>query len=137
MYQNRVSLIGFVGKDVELKSTKNGTAVAVLSVATKASWKNGEGNYDSRTEWHRCIAWGKLAQFAGKLEKGTHVQIEGELRYREYEKNHGTKSNPVPVKHRAAEVTASRILKLDRAEKQDESAPEFDNVEFQAQDSAA
>ncbi len=137
MYQNRVSLIGFVGKDVELKSTKNGTAVAVLSVATKASWKNGEGNYDSRTEWHRCIAWGKLAQFAGKLEKGTHVQIEGELRYREYEKNHGTNSNPVPVKHRAAEVTASRILKLDRAEKQDESAPEFDNVEFQAQDSAA
>ena len=62
----------------------------------------------------------------GKLEKGAHVQIEGELRYREYEKNHGTKTNPLPVKHRAAEITSSRVLKLDRAEKEDESTPEFE-----------
>ena len=61
MYQNRVSLIGFVGNDVQLKSTKNGTPVAVLSIATKSSWKNGKGEYDSRTEWHRCTVWGKLA----------------------------------------------------------------------------
>ena len=59
MYQNRISLIGFVGNDVQLKSTKNGTPVAVLSVATKSSWKNGKGEYDSRTEWHRCTAWGE------------------------------------------------------------------------------
>src|SRR5581483_1291731 len=72
MYQNRISLIGFVGNDVQLKSTKNGTPVAVLSVATKSSWKNAKGEYDSRTEWHRCTAWGKLAEFAGKLEKGAH-----------------------------------------------------------------
>ena len=70
MYQNRISLIGFVGNDVQLKSTKNGTPVAVLSVATKSSWKNGKGEYDSRTEWHRCTAWDKLAEFASKLEKG-------------------------------------------------------------------
>jgi single-strand DNA-binding protein len=89
MYQNRISLIGFVGNDVQLKSTKNGTPVAVFSVATKASWKNSKGDYDSRTEWHRCTAWGKLAEFAGKLEKGAHVQVEGELRYREYEKDRG------------------------------------------------
>ena len=86
MYQNRISLIGFVGNDAKLKTTKNGTPVAVLSVATKASWKNSKGGYDSRTEWHRCTLWGKLAEFAGKLEKGAHVQIEGELRYREYKK---------------------------------------------------
>src|SRR6266498_3816579 len=73
--------------DVQLKSTKNGTPVAVLSLATKSRWKNGKGEYDSRTEWHRCTAWGKLAEFAGELEKGAHVQIEGELRYREYKKD--------------------------------------------------
>jgi single-strand DNA-binding protein len=129
MYQNRISLIGFVGNDVQLKSTKNGTPVAVLSVATKTSWKNGKGEYDSRTEWHRCIAWGKLAEFAGKLEKGAHVQIEGELRYREYKKDRGSDANDASVKHRVAEIHANRILKLDRAAKQDEPAPEGDSAE--------
>ena len=128
MYQNRISLIGFVGNDVQLKSTKNGTPVAVLSVATKSSWKNGKGEYDSRTEWHRCTSWGKLAEFAGKLEKGAHVQIEGELRYREYNKDRGSDASAAPVKRRLAEIHASRILKLDRAAKQDEPAPEGDSA---------
>ena len=109
MYQNRISLIGFVGNDVQLKSTKNGTPVAVLSVATKSSWKNGKGEYDSRTEWHRCTAWGKLAEFAGKLEKGAHVQIEGELRYREYTPAESDRSI------RVAEIYASSILALNRS----------------------
>jgi single-strand DNA-binding protein len=130
MYQNRISLIGFVGNDVQLKSTKNGTPVAVLSVATKSSWKNGKGEYDSRTEWHRCTAWGKLAEFAGRLEKGAHVQIEGELRYREYKKDRGSDTNDAPVKHRLAEIHANRILKLDRAAKQEELAPEADSADF-------
>jgi single-stranded DNA-binding protein len=76
----------FVGNDAELKSTKNETAVAVFSVATQRSWKNDRGGYDSRTEWHRCLAWGKLSKFASALKKGAHVQVEGELRYREYER---------------------------------------------------
>src|SRR5262249_49882096 len=52
MYQNRISLIGFVGNEVQLKSTKNGTPVAVLSLATQSRWKNANGEYASRTEWH-------------------------------------------------------------------------------------
>jgi single-strand DNA-binding protein len=128
MYQNRVSIIGFVGNDGQLRSTKNGTAVAVFSVATKSSWKNARGGYASRTEWHRCVAWGSLSQFAAKLEKGAHVQVEGQLRYREY----ATKKAPAPVKHRLAEVHVNRILKLDRAEKQDEPAPEVDPSELPA-----
>ena len=137
MYQNRISLIGFVGNDVQLKSTKNGTPVAVLSVATKSSWKNGRGEYDSRTEWHRCTAWGKLAEFAGKLEKGAHVQIEGELRYREYQKERETDANDAPVKRRLAEIHASRILKLDRTAKQDEPAPEGDSTELPVEEPTA
>src|SRR5580704_1104893 len=103
MYQNRISLIGFVGNDTQLKSTKNGTPVVVLSVATKSSWKNSKGEYDSRTEWHRVTAWGKLAEFADKLEKGAHVQIEGELRYRAFQKDRGSDAD-APVKRRLAEI---------------------------------
>jgi single-strand DNA-binding protein len=136
MYQNRISLIGFVGNDVQLKSTKQGTSVAVLSVATKSSWKNSKGEYDSRTEWHRCTAWGKLAEFAGKLEKGAHVQIEGELRYREYQKERGRDASNAPVKHRPAEIHANRILKLDRAAKQDEPEPEGDSEDSPSGQSA-
>ena len=73
MYQNRVSIIGFVGNDAQLRSTNKGAPVAVFSVATKSSWKNASGGYDSRTEWHRCVAWGSLSQFAAKLEKGAHL----------------------------------------------------------------
>jgi single-strand DNA-binding protein len=137
MYQNRISLIGFVGNDVQLKTIKNGTPVASLSVATKASWKNSEGGYDSRTEWHRCTAWGTLAEFAGKLEKGAHVQIEGELRYREYKKEAESDANGAPIKRRLAEIHASRILKLDRAAKQDEPAPEDGNPELPIEEPAA
>ena len=137
MYQNRVSIIGFVGNDARLRSTKNGANMAVFSIATKSSWKNASGGYDSRTDWHRCVAWGSLSQFAAKLEKGAHVQVEGELRYREYEKEYGTKKTPAPVKRRVAEIHANRILKLDRAEKQEEPAPEVDPSEPPADEPAA
>jgi single-strand DNA-binding protein len=137
MYQNRISLIGFVGNDVQLKSTKNGTPVTVLSVATKSSWRNGKGEYDSRTEWHRCTVWGKLAEFAGKLEKGAHVQIEGELRYREYKQDRGSDADATPIKRRLAEIHASRILKLDRAAKQDEPVPEGDAAALPVEETAA
>jgi single-strand DNA-binding protein len=129
MYQNRVSLIGFVGNDVQLKSTKNGTSVAVISVATRSVWRSSGGGYDSRTEWHRCTAWGKLAEFAGSLGKGAHVQVEGELRYREYEQDRDKDSASAPGRRRLAEIHASRILKLDRAAKQDEPAPEADTAD--------
>ena len=136
MYQNRISLIGFVGNDAKLKSTTNRT-VATFSVATKSSWKSSKGGYDSRTEWHRCTVWGKLAEFAGKLEKGAHVQIEGELRYREYKLDRGSDADNAPITRRLAEIHVNRILKLDRAAKQDEPAPEGGPEEFPVEQPAA
>jgi single-strand DNA-binding protein len=127
----------FVGNDAELKSTKNETAVAVFSVATQRSWKNHRGGYDSRTEWHRCLAWGKLSKFASALKKGAHVQVEGELRYREYEKDHGTGTDRMSVTHRVAEICVSSILELDRAEKQDEPASGVARSELPADEPAA
>src|SRR5881398_2206696 len=85
MFDNVVRLIGFVGSDAELKTTKTQREYAVLSLATTASWKdkNGDG-YIRRTEWHKLVAWGNLSTFAATLKKGAHVSVEGELRYREF-----------------------------------------------------
>jgi len=85
MYLNRITLIGFIGSDAERKAA-NSTNIAIFSLATKTSWKNDSGSWESRTEWHRCVAFGKLADFAGSLTKGTHIAIGGELRSREYQR---------------------------------------------------
>jgi single-strand DNA-binding protein len=105
---NRITLIGYLGKDAEQKATRNNVPFTVLSLATKKSWKDREGEWQSRTEWHRCIVWGaKFAAFAAGLTKGAHVQVEGELLNREYQKD--------GVTRRSVEVRTQSILKLDRA----------------------
>ena len=72
MYQNRVSIIGFVGNDAQLRSTKTGASMAVFSVATKSSWKNASGSYDSRTDWHRCVVLGVALPVRGQTrERGS------------------------------------------------------------------
>jgi single-strand DNA-binding protein len=85
-------------------------------VATKNSWKDNQGEWQSRTEWHRAVVWGeKFADFAATLKKGSHVQIEGPLRSREYQQD--------GVTHRVFECKAESILKLDRAEREDAPTP--------------
>ena len=85
MYLNRITLIGFIGSDAERK-VANATSIAIFSLATKTSWKNDAGSWESRTYWHRCVAFGKLADFAATLSKGAHVAIEGELPSHEYQR---------------------------------------------------
>ena len=109
MYQNKVTLIGFLGSDAEVRSNDN-RSFTTLSLATKSSYKK-DGKYISHTEWHRCVVFGKLSEFAGALKKGAHIQVEGELRSREYD------SKKTESKLRIWEVKVDSILKLDRAEK--------------------
>ncbi len=109
MYQNKVTLIGFLGSDAEVRSNDN-RSFTTLSLATKSSYKK-DGKYISNTEWHRCVVFGKLSEFAGTLKKGAHIQVEGELRSREYD------SKKTESKLRIWEVKVDSILKLDRAEK--------------------
>ena len=115
MYQNRATLIGFLGKDAEVKTTRNNASFTVLSLATKRSWKDREsGERKSETTWHRCIVWGKLGEFAATLAKGAHVQIEGEIRTREYtQKPAGRMTKSI------TEVRVISIVKLDRPKKAD------------------
>jgi single-strand DNA-binding protein len=109
MYQNKITLMGFLGSDPELRNNGVGR-FTTLSVATKSSYRKDEA-YVSHTEWHRCVVFGKLSDFAATLKKGAHVQVEGELRSREYV-NPKTSSS-----QRVWEIRVASILKLDRAGK--------------------
>jgi single-strand DNA-binding protein len=119
---NRVILIGFLGKNAAVKTTRNNAAFTVLSLATSRRWKDREtGEYRSETTWHRCIAWGKLGEFAASLSKGAHVQIEGEIRTRQYtEKLPGKKG--AEVTKSITEVRVASLTKLDRTKKSTEEA---------------
>jgi single-strand DNA-binding protein len=121
MYQNRVTLIGFLGKDAEIKTTRHNASYAVLSLATKRSWKDREsGDRKSETTWHRCIVWGKLREFAATLTKGAHVQIEGEIRTRQYTLR--SSSNTSGEVKSITEVRVTSISKLDRPKNSEEAA---------------
>jgi single-strand DNA-binding protein len=129
MYQNKVTLIGFLGNDAEVR-TNNNRSFTTLSLATKSSYKDKKsGEYVSHTEWHRCVVFGKLSEFASTLKKGAHIQVEGELRSREYD------SKKMDAKLRIWEIKVDSILKLDRAEK---AAPEEqEQQELTLEDEAA
>lgn len=109
MYQNKVTLIGFLGSDAEVR-TNNDRSLTTLSLATKSSYKKDD-KYIEHTEWHRCVAFGKLGEFAATLKKGAHIQVEGELRSRKYT---STKTNSEQT---IWEIRVNSILKLDRAAK--------------------
>jgi single-strand DNA-binding protein len=111
-------LVGFLGADAVQRTTKKGASYTVLSLATKSSWKNQQGNYESRSYRHRAVARGKLAAFAATRrggKKGAHLQLVGELRSREYEKEYGNRKK-FTVKQRVCEIALESILKLDRAD---------------------
>ena len=87
---NKVMLIGRLGKDPEVKYTTSGASVANFSIATDESWKDKEGNRQEKTEWHRIVAWTKLADICGQyLTKGKLVYIEGSLQTRSWEDKEG------------------------------------------------
>jgi single-strand DNA-binding protein len=89
---NKVIVIGRLGADPEVKTVGSGQQVARLSVATSENWTDREGQKQERTEWHRIVAWGKLADLCGKyLVKGRQVYIEGRLQTRSWEDPQGQK----------------------------------------------
>ena len=118
MYQNKVTLIGFLGSNPEVR-TSNNRDFTTISLATKSSYKKDD-KYISHTEWHRGVVFGKLSEFAKTLTKGAHIQVEGELRSREYD------SKKTDTKKRVWEIRVASILRLDRAEKSAPGDPEKD-----------
>src|SRR5215813_3367108 len=78
---NKVILVGNLGKDPEIKYTPQGTPVAKFSLATNERYKDKDGQWQDRTEWHNIVLWQRLAEIAGEyLKKGSKVYIEGRIK---------------------------------------------------------
>ncbi len=87
---NKAIIIGNLGSDPEIRSTGGGARVANFSVATGRTWTGRDGQQQEKTEWHRIVAWEKLADIAEKfLKKGDRVYVEGEIEYRSYQDKDG------------------------------------------------
>lgn len=96
---NKVILIGNLGRDPELKMTPSGQALARFSVATTETWKNQQGERQSKTEWHNIVIWGKQAETAEKyLRKGQQIMVEGRIQYREYQDQSGAKRTACDIR---------------------------------------
>lgn len=96
---NKVILVGNLGRDPEIRYTRDGTAVANLNLATSESWNDANGQRQERTEWHRVVAWGRLAEIAKEyLGKGRQVYVEGKLQTRSWEDKDGHKRYTTEIK---------------------------------------
>jgi len=88
---NKVILVGNLGQKPEMRYTQTNTAVATLSIATSESWKDKEsGEQREKTEWHRVVFFGKLAEIAEQyLDKGSQLYVEGKLQTRKWQDKDG------------------------------------------------
>lgn len=87
---NKVILVGNLGRDPEVRYTQSGKAVANLAVATSESWKGQDGQVQEKTEWHRVVIFGKLAEIAGQyLTKGSQVYLEGKIQTKKWQNKEG------------------------------------------------
>ena len=104
--KNKVQLIGNLGGKPEVKNTENGKKLATFSLATSESYRNAKGDKVTETQWHRIVAWGKVAEIAEKyLDKGKEIAVEGKLVNRSYTDKEGNKKY-------ITEVQISELLML-------------------------
>ncbi|MFM8603387.1 MAG: single-stranded DNA-binding protein [Gemmatimonadota bacterium] len=87
---NKVTLVGNVGADPEIRSTSGGNKVAQFSLATSRQWNSASGEKQEKTEWHKCVAWNAkgsgLADIIERyVKKGDKLFVEGRIEYRQYE----------------------------------------------------
>ena len=138
---NKTQLIGRLGRDPEVRYTGDGAAVARLAVATNETWKDDQGVKQERTEWHRVVLFGKVAEIAREhLAKGALVYLEGRLQTRKWAGQDG-------VERYATEVIADTLRMLGsapatadrsgpasangaRADRPSPSAPPEDDIPF-------
>jgi single-strand DNA-binding protein len=110
---NKVTLIGNLGKDPEVRHLESGSAVARITLATNESYKDKDGAWQSQTEWHTVVAWRNLAEKAEKeLKKGSLVYVDGRLKSRQYKDSSG-------IERYITEVEALTLKSLDKKEKSD------------------
>lgn len=106
---NKATLIGHLGKDPEMRYMPSGEAIANFSIATSESWTDkASGDKKEKTEWHRCTAWGKLAEVFGQyIKKGSKVYVEGKIETRKW-------TDKENVERFTTEIRVDRMIMLDR-----------------------
>jgi len=105
---NRVYLLGNLGQDPELRATQSGQSVLSLRMATNERFKNNEGEWVDRAEWHSVVVWGKRAEALKKiLSKGSPIMVEGRIQTRKWEDKEGN------VRY-TTEIIAREVLLLGR-----------------------
>ena len=124
---NRVTLIGRLGANPEKKQTSTGQTVTRLNLATSESWTNREGDRQEKTEWHRVVVWGKLAETCAQhLTKGRQIYVDGRLQTRSWETEKGEKKF-------STEVVGNQVLFLGSSSKGTEAkntnAPQYPTEE--------
>ena len=102
---NKVTLIGNVGSDPEVRTVQGGSKVAQFSLATSRNWNDQSGTKQEKTEWHRCVVWntkfGTLADVAEKyVRKGEKLYVEGEIEYRQWQDKEGQTRYTTEIKVR-------------------------------------
>jgi len=96
---NKVILVGNLGRDAELRYTPGGAAVATLNMATTENWTDKSGQKQEKTEWHRVVFWGKVAESLTEyLTKGKQIYIEGRLETRQWNDKDGNKRYSTEIK---------------------------------------
>ena len=106
---NKVILIGNIGADPELRYTPSETAVTNFNMATNENWTDKSGDRQEKTEWHRIVVWGRLAEICNQyLKKGSKVYIEGRLQTRSWEGQDGQKRYTTEVVARDMQMLDSR-----------------------------
>jgi single-strand DNA-binding protein len=96
---NKVILVGNLGRDAELRYTPGGAAVATLNMATTEVWTDKGGQRQEKTEWHRVVFWGKVAESLTEyLTKGKQVYVEGRLETRQWNDKDGNKRYTTEIK---------------------------------------
>ncbi|UAY55680.1 single-stranded DNA-binding protein [Arachidicoccus terrestris] len=108
MQHNLVRLIGYVGADLKVKTVSNGSKMAIINVATHDFLRREGDEKIYSTSWHQVIAWGGYAEMAERsFIKGSHILVEGSLRYRKYTDDKGEE-------HLVTEIKAHSLINLDR-----------------------
>ena len=106
---NKAVIVGKLGRDPEIRYAANGNAIASISVATNETWKNREtGEAEQRTEWHRIVMFGRLAEIAQQyLKKGSQAYFEGRIKTNKWQDQSG-------ADRYTTEIVANEMQMLDR-----------------------
>jgi len=108
---NKVTLIGHLGKDPEIRTLENGTKVGTFTLATNEAYKDKNDTWQNLTEWHNIVVWRGQAERAERdLKKGSLAYIEGKITHRKYNDKDG-------VERSTTEIVASTVNSLERREK--------------------